>query len=65
MPSERGHKGVYLDVGLNNPDARRLYERLGYIPNGEPCERGWHRPNPDGTPGDYVSETVQRMIKHF
>jgi ribosomal protein S18 acetylase RimI-like enzyme len=63
--AERGHIGVYLDVGVQNPDARRLYERLGYVAEGEPCERGWRRPNPDGTPGNYVSEIVQRMFKRF
>ena len=41
----RGHDGVYLDVGIENHDARRLYERLGYLVEGEPVERGWHRPN--------------------
>lgn len=63
--SVRGYEGVYLDVGIENYDARRLYERLGYIPRGEPCERGWHRPNEDGTPGDWVSEITQRMFKRF
>jgi GNAT superfamily N-acetyltransferase len=61
----RGLNGVYLDVGVKNGDARRLYESLGYIAEGEPCERGWNRRNPDGSQGDYVSEIMQRMFKRI
>lgn len=31
---DRGHGAVGLGVGLDNPDAVRLYERLGYVSTG-------------------------------
>lgn len=60
----RGHTGVYLDVGLTNPNAQRLYERLGYVPDGPTYENRWSRTDPDGTQHQQ-SESVYRMFKHF
>ena len=61
----RGDSGVYLEVALTNVDARRLYERLSYVVSGEPFEKGWNPPREDGTPGEWESDIVQRMFKHF
>ena len=32
--SERGHRRIAVGVADDNPEARRLYERLGYRPTG-------------------------------
>jgi GNAT superfamily N-acetyltransferase len=38
----RGFAQVSLAVGLENPGARRLYERLGYLAIGDPYNDIWH-----------------------
>jgi GNAT superfamily N-acetyltransferase len=46
---ERGHDVLSLGVGLDNPDARRLYERLGYHDWGQgPIITRWTEPDGDG-----------------
>ncbi len=32
---ERGHRRIAMGVAVDNPEARRLYRRLGYAPTGE------------------------------
>jgi GNAT superfamily N-acetyltransferase len=59
----RGHNVLILGVGLDNPDAKRLYERLGYV--------DWHRGSivtrwtePDGHGGiRYVSLDMDVMTR--
>ena len=60
---ERGHDVLILGVGLDNPDAKRLYERLGYVvwPLG-PIVTRWTEP--DGTGGiRYVSLDMDVMVR--
>ncbi|HUF53582.1 MAG TPA: GNAT family N-acetyltransferase [Dehalococcoidia bacterium] len=63
--TKRGCKGVFLNVGIENPDARRLYERLGYVAEGDEFEITWHWLKDDGTEGGRESEVVVRMFKRF
>lgn len=59
-----GRRGVSLDVGIENDNARRLYERVGYVPEGEPFVSSWTRYDENGEPVE-VTETFQRMLKRF
>jgi ribosomal protein S18 acetylase RimI-like enzyme len=53
--AERGYRGAELGVEKDNPDARRLYERLGYGLVGE--ERAEYAiANPDGAVATYAVE---------
>ena len=46
----RGHDVLLLGVGLDNPDAKRLYERLGYLDWGQgPIVTHWTEPDEDGS----------------
>ncbi len=38
---QQGHKRVGLSVSVANPQARRLYERCGYVVRGEPYLDEW------------------------
>jgi ribosomal protein S18 acetylase RimI-like enzyme len=60
----RGLDGVYLEVGMENRNARRLYERLGYVQDGKPFQNSWNRHVSDGKAEEVVEETC-RMIKRF
>ena len=50
----RGFDRIVLGVGVDNPDAKRLYERLGYVDweqrsGGRPMDRtGWGWRDPGG-----------------
>ena len=44
----KGLKSVNLEVALQNPDALRLYERLGYRRTGERVVDRWTRLADDG-----------------
>jgi GNAT superfamily N-acetyltransferase len=59
---KRGHDRVVLGVGVDNPDAKRLYERLGYVDWGKgPIVARWTEP--DGTGGiRHVSLTCDTMV---
>ena len=61
----RGLAGAYLEVGVENHGARRLYERLGYRQDGVPFPNSWHRYDQDGNMLEEVVEEVCRMIKRF
>jgi ribosomal protein S18 acetylase RimI-like enzyme len=62
--ARRGLAGVFMGVALENGGARRLYERLGYSPEGALRESRWTWEGPDGETREVV-ETVQRMFKRF
>jgi len=56
--------GVWLDVAIDNKDARRLYERLGYSREGPIVVNRWSHLDEDGSQRT-VEETCYRMFKHF
>ena len=60
---ERGHDVLILGVGLDNPHAKRLYERLGYVDWGHgPVITRWTEP--DGVGGiRYVSLDMDVMVR--
>ena len=60
----RGLGGVYLEVAVENTDARRLYERLGYEQDGVPFEASWQRHGAEGVVEEVV-EMQRRMVKRF
>ena len=58
-----GHSQLALGVGTDNLDARRLYERLGYVDWGHgPIVASWEEPGRDGTPVS-MSETCDMLVK--
>jgi GNAT superfamily N-acetyltransferase len=60
-----GHRRVALAVGVDNPDARRLYERLGYADWGHGTIVGtWQDHDQDGPPVT-VSETCDMLAKRL
>ena len=62
---DRGHAGVYLEVGTANPRARALYKRLGYVREGEPFLNHWTRYDADGNFEEEMASEVVRMVKRF
>jgi len=56
--------GVWLDVAVDNEDAMRLYERLGYRREGPTVVNCWSHIDEDGTQQN-VEETCYRMFKRF
>jgi ribosomal protein S18 acetylase RimI-like enzyme len=61
----RNRAGVYLEVAVQNPRARALYERLGYEQSGRPFLNSWNRYDGEGNLVEEVVETVSRMVKRF
>lgn len=61
---KRGLGGVYLGVANDNTNARRLYERLGYIEEGRPFVSRWTWRGNDGSVREVV-ELVHRLFKRF
>jgi GNAT superfamily N-acetyltransferase len=60
-----GHEQITLAVGLDNPDARRLYERLGYIDwRHGTIVASWQERDRDGPPVT-VSETCHVLVKRL
>ena len=58
-----GHERLALGVGVGNHDARRLYERLGYVDWGHGTVVGtWQELDHDGTPVT-MSETLDTLVK--
>ena len=58
-----GHRRLALGVGLDNPGARRLYERLGYADWGRGTIVGtWQDHDHDGPPVTH-SEVLDMLVK--
>jgi RimJ/RimL family protein N-acetyltransferase len=58
-----GHSRLALGVGVDNPGARRLYERLGYVDWGHGTIVGtWVERDRDGPPVT-VSERLHLLVK--
>jgi GNAT superfamily N-acetyltransferase len=60
-----GHDRIALGVGLDNPGAWRLYERLGYSDWGHGhTVTSWREQRPDSAPVT-VTETIDMLVKQF
>jgi GNAT superfamily N-acetyltransferase len=60
-----GHDRLILGVGVDNPKARRLYERLGYVDWDHGTIVGtWTERGPDGLPVT-LSETCHVLVKRL
>jgi GNAT superfamily N-acetyltransferase len=60
-----GHERIALGVGVDNPNARRLYERLGYADWGHGTVVGtWVERDHDGPPVT-LSEVCDLLVKHL
>jgi GNAT superfamily N-acetyltransferase len=59
---EREYKQISLSVGVENPRARLLYERLGYVVVGETYTDTWHFTDAQGQVR-HVSELIIDMVK--
>jgi GNAT superfamily N-acetyltransferase len=60
-----GDEQLALGVGLANVDARRLYERLGYVDWGHgPVVGTWRAVRDDGT-AVAVSQLIDMLVKHL
>jgi GNAT superfamily N-acetyltransferase len=60
-----GHEQITLAVGVDNPDARRLYQRLGYVDWGHgTIVATWQERDRDGPPVT-VSETCDALVKRL
>jgi GNAT superfamily N-acetyltransferase len=58
-----GHRRVALGVGVDNPDARRLYQRLGYADWGHGSIVGTYQDRDrDGRPVT-ITETIDMLVK--
>jgi GNAT superfamily N-acetyltransferase len=60
-----GHEQIALGVGLDNPRARRLYERLGYVDWGHGTVVGTWVEYPDAGPPVTLSETWSVLVKRL
>jgi GNAT superfamily N-acetyltransferase len=60
-----GHEQLALGVGLDNPKARRLYERLGYVDWGHGTVVGTWVEYPDDGPPVTLSEVCDMLIKRL
>ena len=60
-----GHQRIALGVGLDNPNARRLYERLGYADWGHGTVVGTWVEHPDDGPPVTLSEVCDMLVKRL
>jgi GNAT superfamily N-acetyltransferase len=60
-----GHGRIALGVGLDNPGARRLYERLGYTDWGHGHTGGSSREQGPGSAPVTVTETIDMLVKRL
>ena len=58
-----GHRRVALGVGVDNPDARRLYERLGYADWGHGSIVGTYLDRDHEGPPVTITETIDMLVK--
>src|ERR671921_290722 len=60
-----GRDLIALGVGLDNPGARRLYERLGYTDWGHgPTVASWQEQRPGRAPVT-VTQTIDMLVKRL
>jgi GNAT superfamily N-acetyltransferase len=60
-----GHRRIALGVGLDNPDARRLYERLGYTDWGHGSIVGTYQDRDRAGPPVTLTETIDVLVKRL
>ena len=60
-----GDRRVALGVGLDNPDARRLYERLGYTDWGHGSVVGTYQDRDRDGPPVTITETIDMLVKRL
>jgi GNAT superfamily N-acetyltransferase len=58
-----GHRRVALGVGVDNPDARRLYERLGYADWGHGSIVATYQDRDRDGPPVTITETIDMLVK--
>jgi GNAT superfamily N-acetyltransferase len=60
-----GHRRLAMGVGVDNPSARRLYERLGYTDWGHgTVETSWQEHHDAGPPVT-VTETIHMLVRRL
>jgi GNAT superfamily N-acetyltransferase len=60
-----GHRRVALGVGVDNPAARRLYERLGYTDWGHGSIVGRYQDRDHDGPPVFITEIIDMLVKRL
>jgi GNAT superfamily N-acetyltransferase len=60
-----GHRRVALGVGVDNPGARRLYERLGYTDWGHGSIVGRYQDRDHDGPPAFITEVIDMLVKRL